>query len=255
MIRIDLKGKTALVTGSSRGIGKDISVKLAEAGCNIAINYYKSSEKALDVSEQIKSLGKKSIIIKADIKQYKQVQEMISQVASELGTIDILINNTGITSVKNVEELDDIEWHRILETNLTGAYYCCREVAPIMKKKRSGRIVNISSSAAYTGRGGGAHYAATKGGMNGMTRALAREFAPFGILVNGIAPAVIETDFIYTRYPTRKQRDELANGVPIGRIGTGEDIANIAVFLCSHMSDYISGETILADGGRTFTGS
>lgn len=255
MITIDLDGKIALVTGGSRGIGKDIAIKLAEAGCDISINYYKNAKKAAEVSEQIKNLGKRAITIKADIKQYDQVKKMISETVSEFGTIDFLINNTGITSVKKVEELDDIEWNRVLETNLTGAYYCCREAAPIMKKKGSGRIINISSSAAYTGRGGGAHYAASKGGMNGMTRALARELAPHGILVNGIAPAVIETDFIYIRYPTKEQRGKLADGIPIGRIGTGEDIANITAFLCSHMSDYISGETILADGGRTFTGS
>lgn len=255
MLTIDLEGKTALVTGGSRGIGRDISLKLAEAGCDIAVNYYKNRKKAEEVSKKIESSGKKSQAIKADIREYDQVEKMISRVVSEFGTIDFLVNNTGITSVKGIEELDDAEWHRVLETNLTGTYYCCREVVPIMKEKGKGRIVNISSTAAYTGKGGGAHYAATKGGMNGLTLALARELAPFGILVNGIAPAVIDTDFIYIRYPTQKQRDELAKGIPVGRIGTAEDIAYITVFLCSHMSEYISGETILADGGRTFTGS
>ena len=125
----------------------------------------------------------------------------------------------------------------------------------VMKEKKNGRIVNISSAAAYTGRGGGVHYASTKGGMNGLTLALARELASYGILVNGIAPAVIDSDFLDTRYPTREERDGLADNIPVGRIGTGEDIANIVVFLCSDLSNYISGETILADGGRTFTGS
>ena len=255
MITISLENKVALVTGAGKGIGKAIGLKLGEAGCNVALNYYESSKGAEESGIIIKSMGRKAIAIKADIKDYIQVRAMVEEVARSFGTIDFLINNTGITSVKNINELDEKEWHRILETNLTGTFYCSKEVASIMKKNRSGRIVNISSAAAYTGRGGGAHYASTKGGVNAFTLALARELAPYGILVNGIAPAVIESDFLYTRYPTKEDRDKLAKDIPIGRIGTGEDIANIVIFLCSYLSNYISGETILADGGRTFTGS
>ena len=254
MITINLENKIALITGAGKGIGKAIALKLAEAGCNVALNYFQSKVGAEETCKRIKSMGRKSIAIKADIKDYIQVKKMVSKVVSKFSTIDFLINNTGITSVKKIDELDEAEWHRILETNLTGAFYYSKECAAIMKKNKSGRIVNISSVAAYTGRGGGAHYASTKGGMNAFTLALARELASYGILVNGIAPAVIESDFLYTRYPTKKDRERLAENIPIGRIGTGEDIANIVVFLCSPLSDYISGETIIADGGRTFTG-
>ncbi len=255
MITIGLEGKVALVTGAGRGIGRAIALRLAEAGANIAINYYRSPESAKKTCSQVKALGVKAITVNADVSNYGQVRSMVKEVTDHFKTIDILVNNTGITSVKNIEELEDTEWHRVLETNLSAAYYCSREVTPMMKKKKTGRVVNISSTAAYTGRGGGVHYASTKGGMNGLTLALARELAPHGILVNGIAPAVIDSDFLDTRYPTREERDRLADNIPIGRIGTGKDIANIVVFLCSDLSDYISGETILADGGRTFTGS
>ena len=255
MIAINLENKVALVTGAGKGIGKAIALKLGEAGCDIALNYFQSEAGAEETCSIIKSMGRKSMTIKADIKDYSQVKKMVAEVVTKLRTVDFLINNTGITSVKKIDEIDEAEWHRILETNLTGAFYCSKECAVIMKKNKSGRIVNISSAAAYTGRGGGAHYASTKGGMNAFTLALARELASYGILVNGIAPAVIESDFLYTRYPTKKDREKLAENIPIGRIGTGEDIANIVLFLCSPLSNYISGETILADGGRTFTGS
>ena len=255
MITIDMEGKVALITGAGRGIGRSIALKLGEAGADIAVNYCKSPESAKKTCDQIKAMGAKAITVNADVSDYGQVRSMVKKVTGHFKTIDILVNNTGITSVKTIEELEDTEWHRVLETNLSAAYYCSREVTPIMKKKKTGRIVNISSAAAYTGRGGGVHYASTKGGMNGLTLALARELASYGILVNGIAPAVIDSDFLDIRYPTREERDRLADNIPVGRIGTGEDIANIVVFLCSDLSNYISGETILADGGRTFTGS
>lgn len=255
MIIINLEGKAALVTGAGKGIGRAIALKLGEAGCNVALNYFRSEDGAEKASKKIISMGGKSITIKADVRDFRQVEDMVNRVSKEFGKIDFLINNTGITSVKTIEELNKEEWHRILETNLTGAFYCAKACVPLMKKNKTGRIINISSAGAYTGRGGGAHYASSKGGMNSLTLALARELAPSGILVNGIAPAVIESDFLYTRYPTKEKRDKLAKGIPIGRIGTGEDIANIVVFLCSELSNYISGETIIADGGRTFTGS
>lgn len=255
MISIDLSSKKALVTGGSRGIGKAISFRLAEAGCDVAVNYLKDSKSAEKITQGIKrDTGKKAISIKTDIREYEEVKNMVSQVIEEFGTIDILVNNSGVTSVTNIKDLDIRQWERVIGTNLSGAFYASKCCLKFMKKKRYGKIINVSSVAALTGRGGGAHYASSKGGMDAMTRALAREAAPYNIRVNGIAPAVIETDFYYNRYPDEKEREEVLKGIPIGRIGRPIDVANICVFLCSDLADYISGETIIADGGRTFTG-
>lgn len=254
MISIDLSSKKALVTGGSRGIGKAISLRLAEAGCDVALNYLKESKDAGKITGKIKTIGRQAISIKADIRDHDAVKDMVSEVIGDFGTIDILINNSGVTDVSNIEDLDIGQWKRVIDTNLSGAFYVSKYCLGFMKKKRYGKIVNISSVATLTGRGGGVHYASSKGGMDAMTRALAREAAPYNIRVNGIAPAVIETDFYYNRYPDYKEREEVLKGIPVGRIGKPLDVANICVFLCSDLADYISGETIIADGGRTFTG-
>ncbi|MBM3706046.1 MAG: SDR family NAD(P)-dependent oxidoreductase, partial [Actinobacteria bacterium] len=166
MITIDFTGRTALVTGAGRGIGRAIALKLAGAGCNVAVNYCSDSDSAAKVRDEIETLfGKKAILVRADIRNYDEVKNMVQKTVEEFGTIDFLINNSGVTSVTGVENLVPEEWKRVLDVNLTGTFYCCRECIPVMKKNGGGRIVNISSAAALTGRGGGAHYAATKGGM------------------------------------------------------------------------------------------
>ena len=255
MITIDFNKKVAVVTGASRGIGAAIALRLAEAGCSLAINYFSNADAAQKIKEKIESIGKKAMLVKADVGNYSQVKKMFEKIISEYKTIDFLINNSGVTSLTKIEEMDSKKWNNVINTNLNGAFYCARECALIMKKNKNGRIINVSSAAAITGRGGGAHYAASKGGMNSLTRAFARELAPHGILVNGVAPAIIETDFYYKRYPTESERSELVGFIPVGRIGKPLDIANICVFLCSDLANFISGETILADGGRTYTGS
>ncbi len=255
MITIDLSGNIALVTGASKGIGRAIALSLAQAGCDVAINYLSDDKSAKEVSERVRAAGRRAILLKADIRNYDEVERLVKNTVSELGTIDFLINNAGVTSVTDIDGLTPEEWKRVIDTNLSGAFYCARECAKIMKQKGSGKIINISSAAAVTGRGGGVHYAATKGGLNSLTRALARELADHNILVNGVASALIETDIYYERYPTKQARKKLLEFIPLKRIGKPQDVANICVFLCSGLSDFISGETILADGGRTYTGS
>lgn len=252
MLQIDLTGRVALVTGGARGIGSDISRMLAKAGATVVINYKSSVETAKKLARELESLNIQAMAVQADVSVQIEVQTMIEQVIARFGRIDVLINNAGITSVSPFDQLDLASWHKILETNLYGVYYCCAAVIPFMLKRGDGRIINISSTAAITGGGGGAHYAASKAAVNGFTRALARELAPKGIIVNAVSPTIIKSDFLLNRYPNKKKWEILVQEIPVGRIGLPEDVAYMVAFLASDLSGYINGQIITLDGGRTF---
>ncbi len=252
MLQIDLSGKVALVTGGARGIGAAISSTLAKAGAQVWVNYAHSEGKAALLCQDIRAGGGTAASVQADITDPEQVRQMVEKVIRESGKIDYLINNAGVTSVKSLLELTSEEWNRVLGVNLDGPFLCCKEVLPHMVAAGQGAIVNISSTGALTGGGGGAHYAASKSALDSLTRALAREYAGHGIRVNGLAPTMIASDFLRQRYPDEQQRSELAALIPLKRLGTPDDVALMTAVLISGFAGYLSGETIVMDGGRTF---
>jgi 3-oxoacyl-[acyl-carrier protein] reductase len=247
MIIMNLINKKAIVTGASRGIGRSIAVALAQRGTDVAVNYNRDIDGAKATAKEIMALGRKALIVKADVANSLEVNQMVDKVLEEFGRIDILVNNAGIFEVALVHEMTDEQWDRTLNTNLKGVFNCCRAVVKHMIKQRSGKIVNISSIDAHRGYYGGAHYAASKAGIIAFTKSLAREVASYGICVNAVAPGEIETEM--TREELNKFRDEFLKQIPLGRIGKPEDVAGVVVFLCSDEANYITGETINVNGG------
>lgn len=250
MISLTLEGKITIVTGGSRGIGKSIALKLAQAGSTVAIFDILEKE-GKDTADQIVSSGGKADFYRVDVTSEEDVKNAVGGVLKNYGKIDFLVNNAGITSRYFFTEIPVQIWKKTIDVNLTGAFLCCKAVVPSMIKQKEGRIVIISSGSAITGSGGGAHYASSKGGVNSLVRALARELAPYNILVNGVAPRNIEAETLENVY-SKEQIKALCEKIPLKRLGTPEEVANIALFLCSSLSTYITGQIILADGGRTF---
>lgn len=242
-----LKGKTALVTGSSRGIGRAIALALAEKGANIAVNYAGNETKAEEVVQELKDLGVEAIKIRANVADEQDVKAMIKEVIKTFGTLDILVNNAGITRDNllmrmKVEEFDDV-----IETNLKGAFLCTKAVTRQMMKQRAGKIINIASIVGVSGNAGQANYVAAKAGMIGLTKSTAKELASRNILVNAIAPGFITTDM--TDVLTNEQKTAILSTIPLEKLGEPEDIANVVCFLASDDAKYITGQTIHVDGG------
>ena len=252
MLEINLKGKTALITGGARGIGKGITRVFAQAGAKVAINYAHSSKKAEDLVKEIRSQGGDAIALQADIRNLGEVNQMVEQVIEKWGALDILINNAGITTVDSIDTLPPEDWDKIMKVNIYGTYNCSHAVTPHMLSRKKGVIINIASTGAYTGGGGGPHYSASKAAMLGFTRNLSKDLAPKGIRANVIAPTVIESDFTLTRYPNPQDRERLKKQIPIGRIGQPEDVGYLAAFIASDLGSYMTGEIITLDGGRTY---
>jgi len=245
-----LDGKKALVTGSSRGIGKGIALSLAKAGASVAVNYYSSKEEAEEVVEQIKLLGKKSFSVQADVSKKEDVERMFGKIREEFGGLDILVNNAGVVSFNNIEEMTEKEWDHVLDVNLKGQFLCIKKALGLMPE--GSRVINISSIAsggAGVGFGKIPHYAASKGGVIGLTEDLAIDLAPKGINVNSIAPGVIETDMTDFMVSDEETSNELLKHIPKKRFGKPEDIGNAAVFLASDETDYITGVVLYVDGG------
>ena len=242
-----LKGKSAIITGASRGIGKAIAIKFAKEGANIVINYRNNEEEALKVKEELEQLGVKTLIVKADISDLKQAENLIKQAKKEFGQVDILINNAGITKDNLIIRMKESEFDQVIKINLKGAFNCLKAVTPIMLKQRSGKIVNMSSVVGVIGNPGQVNYCASKAGLIGMTKSLAREIGVRGINVNAIAPGFIDTDM--TRVLTEEQKKNILSQIPLNKFGNIEDIANTALFLASENSNYITGQVIHIDGG------
>jgi 3-oxoacyl-[acyl-carrier protein] reductase len=237
----DLRGKVALVTGASRGIGRGIAVALAEAGADVAVNYRIQEKQALDVCEQIRSLGRRSVAVGADVSQAREVNRMVETVASELGPVDILINNAGVLRQKPLEEITEEDFDAMIAANLKSAFLVTQRVLPAMRERKWGRIVNLSSVAAQTGGVTGPHYAASKAGMHGLTHSYARHLFKEGITVNTVAPALIETDMVTQNLQVTPEV------VPVGRFGAVAEVAQVIVMLAGN--GYITGQTININGG------
>lgn len=242
-----LQGKNALVTGSSRGIGRAIALELGKKGVNVAVNYAGNESKAEEVVQELKSLGVTAIKIRANVADESDVKAMVKEVIQTFGTIDILVNNAGITKDNllmrmKVEEFDDV-----IETNLKGAFLCTKAVSRPMMKQKAGKIINIASIVGVSGNAGQANYVAAKAGMIGLTKSTAKELATRNILVNAVAPGFISTDM--TEVLTDEQKSAILSTIPLEKLGEPEDIANVVCFLASDDAKYITGQTIRVDGG------
>ncbi len=244
---MNLDGKIALVTGASRGIGKAIALELARLGADVVINYAGNEQKAKDVSEEIKAMGRRSFIIQCDISDSDAVQSMVKETVDQFGRLDILVNNAGITRDNLLMRMKEQEWDDVIDTNLKGVFLCTKAVSRQMMKQRSGRIINISSVVGRIGNAGQANYTAAKAGVIGLTKASARELAARGITVNAIAPGFIATDM--TDELPIEAKEQLIGQIPLGTLGEVEDIAAIAAFLASNGAKYITGQVIGVDGG------
>jgi 3-oxoacyl-[acyl-carrier protein] reductase len=243
-----LKGKTAVVTGSSRGIGRGCALVLAKYGCNVVVNYVESAEKAREVAREIKGLGSESLVVKADVSQEQDVRSMMESTVNTFGRIDILVNNAGIHQHLKTWELSLEDWNRVIATNLTGVFLCSREAVIHMKEAKSGSLVNISSCVAFTGTDHEIHYASTKAGILGFTKSLALEAAPYNIRVNAVAPGFFATDMVLPLI-TDEEKKDLEAGIPLGRLGNPEDIGEAVAFLASDKAQYITGQILHVNGG------
>ncbi|WP_297206259.1 3-oxoacyl-[acyl-carrier-protein] reductase [uncultured Brachyspira sp.] len=246
---LNLKNKTAVITGSSRGIGKKIAETLANEGVNVVITAT-NLDKASKIAEEIKSsYNVETLGLEHDAKSSESCKDVIAKTIEKFGSIDILVNNAGITKDMLVIQMDDNAWNDVLSTNLSGAFYTSREAAKNMLRARKGKIINISSVIGKMGNAGQVNYAAAKAGLIGITKSMAKEFAPRNICVNAIAPGFIQTDM------TDALPEDTVKGImsitPLKKLGTPEDVANLVLFLASDMSNYITGEVIAVDGGMS----
>lgn len=242
-----LKDKVALVTGASRGIGRAIAITLAGYGAKVIVNYCGSKEKAEQVVEEIKRNGGEASVYQCDIADFEATKTMIADIQKEYGRIDILINNAGITKDNLVLKMKEEEFDAVISTNLKGTFNCISHTVRGMIKQRSGRIINMSSVVGVIGNGGQLNYCASKAGVIGMTKSLAREIGSRGITVNAVAPGFIETDM--TDALDEKMKEQALSQVPLKRMGKVEEIAETVAFLVSDKAAYITGQTIQVDGG------
>lgn len=242
-----LIGKTALVTGASRGIGREIALELARQGVDVVVNYAGSEAKAHEVVEEIKGLGREAIAIQCDVSNSESVTDMVKKTVDHFGKIDILVNNAGITRDNLLMRMKENEWDDVMNINLKGVFLCTKAVTRQMMKQRYGRIINISSVVGVSGNPGQANYVAAKAGVIGLTKTSAKELASRGITVNAIAPGFITTEM--TDQLTEDIQNEMLKMIPLAQFGEPKDIANTVVFLASDDSRYITGQTIHVNGG------
>lgn len=242
-----LGGKVALVTGASRGIGRAIALRLAGEGAKVAINYAGNTTKAEAVKAEIEQNGGEAILVQADVADSSAVEAMVAKVTEAFGQIDILVNNAGITRDGLLMRMKEEDFDAVVNTNLKGVFHCTKTVSKLMMKKRSGRIINMSSVVGIMGNAGQTNYAAAKAGVIGFSKSAAKELAARGITVNVVAPGFIDTDM--TAAMTDKAKELTLTGIPMKKMGTPEDVANAVLFLASDCASYITGQTVNVDGG------
>ena len=252
-----LKKRVAIVTGGSKGIGRAIALKFAAEGCDVVVNA-RHIESARKVTAEIQALGRESLAIKANVSRADEVDAMVARTVEEFGKIDILVNNaggTGLSKDSAIEDTSEADWDRIVDINLKGQFLCCRAVVPYMKKNRYGKIINVSSMGAIQPPAPIVHYHAAKGGVLSLTKNLAFELAPFNITVNAILPGPIKSEFFNEMLKAMSKKEGeaffrmLDRRVPMGRMGTPEEVAGVALFLASELSAYVTGDAINCGGG------
>ena len=239
--------KVALITGSSRGIGKQIAIRLAKEGYNIAINYVNKNEEVDKTIEEIKLQGVEVLEAAGDVSNFEESKKIVDLVIEKFGQIDVLVNNAGITKDTLIMRMQPEDFTKVINVNLVGTFNITKNVVPYMMKKREGRIINISSVVGISGNAGQCNYAASKAGIIGFTKSLAKELASRNILVNAVAPGFIETNM--TDVLKEDVKLNIKKQIPLNRIGTAEDVANVVYFLTSKESSYITGQIIQVDGG------
>jgi 3-oxoacyl-[acyl-carrier protein] reductase len=244
---LKLAGKIALVTGASRGIGREIALELARQGANVAVNYSGSEAKANEVVDEIKTMGREAFAVKCDVSNAEEVASMVKDTTNIFGRLDILVNNAGITKDNLLMRMKEEEWDDVLNINLKGVFLCTKAVTRQMMKQRVGRIINISSVVGVSGNPGQANYVAAKAGVIGLTKTTAKELATRNITVNVIAPGFITTDM--TDKLTDELKTEMLKQIPLARLGEPKDIAKAAAFLASDDAGYITGQTLNINGG------
>lgn len=248
-MNIDLSNKVALVTGASRGIGRETAIQLGHAGARVVINYKRSKEKADEIREAIISSGHEAEVFKADVSKPEEVKALFGFIRDKYNTIDILVNNAGVIKDNLLLAMELSEWDKVHDTNLRGAFLCTQQAAEIMMANHSGKIINMSSVGAIRGGRGQTNYASAKGGLLSFTTACAVELAPKGIQVNAVLPGMIVTDM--SSRVRKRAGDKILERIPASRFGEPADIANLVVFLASGGADYITGQAISVDGGMS----
>lgn len=242
-----LDGKTATVTGGSRGIGRTISLNLAEQGAFVYVNYVSNPDAAGETISLIEKNGGKGAVIQFDVSDFNQTQAAFKEIIAEAGSLDVLVNNAGITRDGLTARMKESDWDEVLDTNLKGAFSCAKAAIKPMMKKRWGRIINISSVVGVSGNAGQANYASAKAGMIGLTKSLAREFASRSITVNCVAPGYIVTEM--TEALSEDVKIKMLGEIPMGTLGSADDVAGAVLFLASDAAGYITGQTIHVNGG------
>jgi len=242
-----LQSKTAIITGGVRGIGKAIALEMAKADVKLIINYYQNSKAAHSLSKEITDSGGTCVLVQGDVSKPEDAQRLVQASLDHFNRLDILINNAGVTSDNLLVRMKEEDFRRVIDINLAGTFYCTKYASKIMMKNRFGRIINISSVVGIDGNAGQSNYAASKAGIIGFTKSVAKELGQRNITVNAIAPGFIQTDM--TDLLTNKQKERILLRIPLGRFGYPEEIANMVIFLVSNKADYITGQVFRIDGG------
>jgi len=242
-----MEGKKTIVTGASRGLGRAIALAFAREGADVLVNYAKREEQAKEVAAAIEGCGRRAVVHRADVSDPTQVQAMVGAALAAFGRVDVLVNNAGITMPKGPLETSEAEWDRVLAVNLKSVFLCSRAVAQGMVAQGGGRIINIASTAGQTGTLSGPAYCASKAGVIGLTKSLARSFAAHNVLVNALSPELIDTEILYWRTP--EQWKTTLESIPLKRLGNPDDLAEAAVFLASSGGNFITGATLDINGG------
>ena len=240
----------ALVTGASRGIGRAVAIELAKNNFDVAINFNRSEEQALKLRDEVKNFGVEAEIFKADVSDYEQAAELFKNIKNVMhSNVSVLVNNAGITRDNLLMRMKIDDWQAVINTNLNAAFYCCKEAVRDMAKAHYGRIINIASVVGLTGNAGQTNYSASKAGIIGLTKSIAREYAERGITANAVSPGFINTDMTEILKPEVKEA--ILNSIPLKKIGNPEDVAKAVMFFASDESSYITGQVLAVDGGMT----
>src|SRR3989338_5883455 len=248
MVDLRFQNKVVLITGAARGIGRAIALAFAKEGAKIVVNHYKSKKEANKLVAEIKKIGPDDIAIRADISEINEIKKLVKESIIKFKGIDIIINNAGIQLPAPINETTEEMWDNTFDINLKGAFFCIKEVLPYMKQKTKGKIINISSIAALVGSLVSVSYGSSKAGVSNMTKTLSRELGKYNITINVVAPGPTDTDLM--RNLGKERREILQKETPLGRIATPEDIAKAVLFFASNKADFITGQTLIVDGGR-----
>jgi 3-oxoacyl-[acyl-carrier protein] reductase len=251
---IDLSNQIVLVTGGSRGIGAATALLFARAGANVAITYQTNKKAADEVVKQVEELDRKCISLKGRIEKYSDCEQIVQQTMEKFKRIDVLVNSAGIWEVGKIGKLPPENWKRTIDVNLTGTFNMCNLVAPIMKKQKYGRIINVSSTAGQRGEANYSHYAASKGGTIAFTKSIAVELIRDGIWVNCVAPGWVDTDMVSHVFSNSKRKGEIYGSIPRGKIASPEEIAGPILFLASDLANHVIGEVLNVNGGSVLCG-